>query len=215
MLVRSSGRTREVAVRTALGAGRGRLARQFLTEALLLGLSGGALGVALACAGMKTLRAWLPADLPRVSGDLDRRARARLRVSRLGRRHADLRPRRPPSRWAAPMRGRRCGRARRARERAAAAPAAGSPDRGRDGVLVRAAGGRGAPHPQLREAAGGAARVPAVGRPHGRHVASARPNTPSPNSGSASTRRSSTACSPSRGSRSRRLPCRCRWPAPG
>jgi putative ABC transport system permease protein len=67
MLVRSSARSRELAVRTALGAGRGRLARQLVTEALVLGLAGGALGVALAVAGMRALRAWLPADLPRVS----------------------------------------------------------------------------------------------------------------------------------------------------
>jgi predicted permease len=67
MLVRSSARSRELAVRTALGAGRGRLARLLLTEALVLGITGGALGVALAVAAMKALRAWLPADLPRVS----------------------------------------------------------------------------------------------------------------------------------------------------
>ncbi len=67
LLVRAGARSREVAIRTALGAGRGRLLRQFLTESLLLGLAGGGLGLALAFASLKTLRAWLPADLPRVS----------------------------------------------------------------------------------------------------------------------------------------------------
>jgi putative ABC transport system permease protein len=66
LLARAGARTREVAVRTALGAGRGRLLRQFLTECLVLGLTGGALGVALAFAGMRGLKAWLPPDLPRV-----------------------------------------------------------------------------------------------------------------------------------------------------
>ncbi len=66
LLVRAGARAREVAIRTALGAGRGRLIRQFLSECLVLGLAGGALGVGLAFAGMRGLRAWLPADLPRV-----------------------------------------------------------------------------------------------------------------------------------------------------
>ena len=66
LLARASARSREVAIRTALGAGRGRLLRQFLAEGLVLAVSGGALGLAAAVASMRALRAWLPPDLPRV-----------------------------------------------------------------------------------------------------------------------------------------------------
>ena len=66
VLVRSAGRVREVSVRTALGAGARRLARQFLVEGAVLTLAGAALGVVLALSGLETLRALAPATIPRV-----------------------------------------------------------------------------------------------------------------------------------------------------
>jgi putative ABC transport system permease protein len=64
MLAQVSGRERELAVRTAIGAARGRLVRQFLTEALLLALTGGVLGVLLARWGVAALLSLAPSGLP-------------------------------------------------------------------------------------------------------------------------------------------------------
>jgi predicted permease len=67
VLARASAREDELAVRAALGAGRGRLLRQLLTEALVLGLIGGAIGLTLAYAGTRALVAAQPTDIPRLN----------------------------------------------------------------------------------------------------------------------------------------------------
>lgn len=67
LLARSSTRTRELSVRSALGAGRGRIVRQLLTEALMIGTAGGAMGLALAFLFLRLLPRFDPGNIPRLN----------------------------------------------------------------------------------------------------------------------------------------------------
>jgi hypothetical protein len=67
LMARASSRTREVAVRAAIGATRQRLVRQFLTESLVLAVVGGVLGVGVAFAAMKAIVVSTPLDIPRLA----------------------------------------------------------------------------------------------------------------------------------------------------
>jgi predicted permease len=67
LLVRAESRQHELSIRAALGAGRGRIARELLIESVLLALIGGVLGVAVATAALRLLAVIAPPSLPRIN----------------------------------------------------------------------------------------------------------------------------------------------------
>jgi putative ABC transport system permease protein len=67
MLARATSQSRELGIRAALGAGRVRLMRGVLIESLVLSLAGTMLGVIVGAGGVRVLKAWLPAGIPRVA----------------------------------------------------------------------------------------------------------------------------------------------------
>ena len=93
VLVRGAARQSELAVRTALGAGRRGLVWYLLTENLLLAVAGGCAGLVVAAWGVDLLRSLAPADLPRLDEIPVRRSGVRLRARARCPHHAALRPR--------------------------------------------------------------------------------------------------------------------------
>ena len=67
LLARASGRQQEMALRVALGAGRGRMVRQMLTESMLLSLIGGAAGIATAVGTLRFILRFVPSNVPRLN----------------------------------------------------------------------------------------------------------------------------------------------------
>ncbi len=67
LLARAASRHREIAIRTAIGASRGQIVRQLLTESMILAFAGGVAGLGLGAAGIRLLLAFSPGNIPRIN----------------------------------------------------------------------------------------------------------------------------------------------------
>ena len=84
LLVRAESRQQELAIRAALGAGSGRIARELLLESVTLGMLGGVVGLGLAFGALRLLVALAPGNLPRLAGHRARRPGAAVHARAVG-----------------------------------------------------------------------------------------------------------------------------------